>query len=202
MSELYLYQFTHIFVSMKLKDGSESVIADSVRSLIINFLEDGTPKRFKEITRTLDKHDYVIKRELDFLIDRGWVIRTGSGHTTRYTLNMTKESLKEYISKLALTHHENWNIQEVLFDPLYYQKNIPRIKDIYESLGKGETEADKFLNEMKKIEKTTKKQLSEQQLKIKEHLKTYIVSEPLDEFLPRSRLPLLATVNRAEMDSY
>lgn len=119
----YVYiLFTNVLVSMihnqytKEKNGTESVIVDSVRAQIINHLKDGKPARFKDIKTKLHKHDYVIKRELDILKDKGWVIKTGSGHTTRYSLNLEMKALTDFLNMLAATPNINNSFYPIALD--------------------------------------------------------------------------------------
>lgn len=85
------------------KPTTESVIHNSVRALIIKFLEDEQPRRFSDITKKLKKPDIVVSRELRFLGGKGWVIKTGSGQKTRYILNRRMKEVNEYLTILNTT---------------------------------------------------------------------------------------------------
>lgn len=95
------------------KNNSESVIVDSVRAQIMKYLRDGCSKRFKEITKDLDRHDYVIKRELDILIKRGWIIKTGKGYTSRYCLNTKKKNVLDFLDRLDATPNTNSHLYPI-----------------------------------------------------------------------------------------
>ncbi len=102
--------------SNKEKNGTESVIVDSVRTQIINHLKNGKPARFKDIKTELHKHDYVIKRELDILISRGWVEKTGKGHETRYALNLKMKEVSAFLTMLAATPDTNSTYYPITLD--------------------------------------------------------------------------------------
>ncbi len=84
----------------KGKIKAELIFADGVRSHIIEFLNDGKIKHFSEIKNALERHDVVISRELNNLIQRGWVIKKGRGC---YQLDIENEKVKEYLKRLAVS---------------------------------------------------------------------------------------------------
>lgn len=98
---------SHAIHANKDKNISESVIVGSVRAEIMNYLRDEQPHRFMEITKHLKKHDYVIKRELDILIKRDWVIKKGSELTSRYFINTKKKKVVEFLKRLDATPDTN-----------------------------------------------------------------------------------------------
>lgn len=94
------------------KDKKESVITDSVRTLIVTELKDGKEKRFSQITRAVAKKDNVVNRELKGLIVRGWVIKTSGG----YKLDISREDVVNYIQKSAVAIPSDSEIKEVKFE--------------------------------------------------------------------------------------
>lgn len=117
----------------RAKNGIESVIDDSVRTAIIRFLRNGKPKRFMEIKKHLDKHDFVIKRELDILVEKKkWVIKTGNGRDTRYSLDITNNNVKEYLKHADLAIPSDSEIKEVKVE-FCYEKSSHRREIIVES---------------------------------------------------------------------
>lgn len=91
----------------------ESVFADSVRTLIVNELQDGQEKKFSQITKAVEKKDNVVSRELNGLIARGWVIKIGSGFTSRYKLDVMNEDVVNYMKHSEIAISGNSEINEV-----------------------------------------------------------------------------------------
>ncbi len=135
----------------------EVVIADSVRSLIITFLKDGKEKKFSEITQGTKKKDHIIYRELNFLIDRGWIIHTGKAFSSRYRLDLKRIDVRGYLTKLVVAFPPDWSIHRIELDPVALHKKSlsdSSIKEIQD----------------KKNEHLTGK------------IKIYIAAEKIDEF--------------------
>lgn len=103
---------------------TESVLADSVRTLIITNLKDGIEKKFSEITIAVAKKDNVINRELKMLVAVGWVIKTGVRFSSRYRLDISREDVRDYIKHAEMAIPGNSEISEIKID-----LNVP-YKDI------------------------------------------------------------------------
>lgn len=109
-------------ISQGEKTEVEVVIADSVRSLIIKYLKEGKEKQFSEITKGTKKKDHIIYRELNFLIDRGWIIHTGKAFSSRYRLDLKKIGVREYLTKLDVAFPSDWSINRIELIPMALHK--------------------------------------------------------------------------------
>lgn len=163
----------------------EILIVGSIRAQIMESLKDGKEKSFSQIVEKLGKNDIIVSRELKKLVKLKWVIHKGKRFP--YKLDITKESVKEYLTKLAIAPHANWDFQEVSFDP---QFRLLGAKEIYESLGIRKEVTD-YLEKMdlgiKKLEKVGNAIRYETNYynrirNIRTRLKIYAESEPSSEF--------------------
>jgi transcriptional regulator of NAD metabolism len=81
---------------------NEIPIVESVRGLIITYLQDGKPRRYSEILRKIKKADSLVYRELKSLVEREWVIKTVFKKHSLYTLNIERLDVSTYLSKYNL----------------------------------------------------------------------------------------------------
>lgn len=102
----------------------ESPIKGSVRARILNLLYDEQEHRFSEITKSIDKADNVIDRELKILIKKGWVIKKARG---LYVVNKKVKSLTKYMQTLDAMPNP---------DDIYYpiNLNMDYFKEAFEEL--------------------------------------------------------------------
>ena len=77
----------------------ESPIKGSVRARILKFLWDEEENRFSEIKKEIGNADNIIKRELDILIQRGWIIQKDRG--LPYVINKKEKRVNQYIHTLT-----------------------------------------------------------------------------------------------------
>jgi len=107
-----------------------NIVVDSVRAQIINLLKNGQPTRFLDIKNKLHKHDFVIKRELDLLVERNWIIKTGLGRATRYMLNLEVIAVSDYLRRFRATPDAKDDYHTIVFD----------LKKVWNLLDEQETE--------------------------------------------------------------
>ena len=108
---------------------TESLIAGSVRARILECLWDATEEavRFKDIkTEIKNNRDNVVKRELDILIERGWVERMGRG---LYRINKDVKGLSYLMNKLKAMPDPDAEYYPFEVDTTILKDAIEELKD-------------------------------------------------------------------------
>lgn len=155
------------------KNGNEIIIVHSLRAKILDYLSKVESARFKDITITLEKHDFVINRELKTLVKRGWVIKTGSSYKTKYALDPKSKGVREFLIKLKSTPDA---------DAVYYPIKM--------DLEKKKSSLDVFINNVEKYQDDINQKIKLTTATLSfSHLEVTVAGEKIDGFSELVHVP-------------